>query len=234
MKRLIDRDRSLIPACDVTKADFEHLLRETASLSEVGAYKIGAQLALMHGLPAVVKFARRCTAKPLIYDHQKAGTDIPDTGESFLTIIKNAGIDAVILFPLSGPETQTQWIRVAQKIHLPVIIGFHMTHPKFVSSEGGYIDDSAADRIVEIAVAEQVTDFVVPGNKPRVIEHVRAICQAAKIVPTFYAPGFVAQGGSISDAASVAGPTWHAIVGRQLYNAKDIRRAAEELAASLQ
>src|SRR4051812_4749951 len=106
MQKIIDRQRSIIPACDVDFAQFERILRETANIPEIGAYKIGAALALSEGLRSVVKIARKYTQKPLIYDHQKAGTDIPDTGKQFASTIKSCGIDAVILFPFAGPTTQ--------------------------------------------------------------------------------------------------------------------------------
>ena len=43
----------------------------------------------------------------------------------------------------------------------------------------------------------------------------------------------MAQGGVISDAAKVAGNYWHAIVGRGIYRAEDIRKAALELTSKL-
>ena len=49
----------------------------------------------------------------------------------------------------------------------------------------------------------------------------------------FYTPGFVAQGGKISDAARVAGDNWHAIVGRGIYKAKNKKQAALELTREL-
>jgi orotidine-5'-phosphate decarboxylase len=50
---------------------------------------------------------------------------------------------------------------------------------------------------------------------------------------TFFAPGFVAQGGEITEAAKAAGKFWHAIVGRAIYEAEDIRKAAEEMTSKL-
>ena len=49
----------------------------------------------------------------------------------------------------------------------------------------------------------------------------------------FYSPGLIAQGGNITKSAHAAGETWHAIVGRALYNAKDIHNAAKELVKNL-
>jgi orotidine-5'-phosphate decarboxylase len=233
MGRIIGRDRSIIPACDVSLPQFEKILQQTSELAQVGAYKIGAVLAISEGLRKVVQTARRYTHKPLIYDHQKGGTDIPDTAPEFMRSVKECGVNAVILFPFSGPATQEAWTRAAQEAELAVIIGARMTHDRFLKSDGGYIDDSAVDSIVSNAAAQGIVDYVVPGNRPEVIQHFRAVLNHAGIEPVFYAPGFVAQGGTITLAAAAAGTTWHAIVGRAIYGASDMKRAALELAAAV-
>jgi len=96
-----------------------------------------------------------------------------------------------------------------------------MTHPKYVRSEGGYIADEAIMEMYLNAANLGVSDFVVPGNKPDDIRRIRETLEQRGVSPTFYAPGFVAQGGSISDAAKVAGDSWHAIVGRGIYKAEE-------------
>jgi orotidine-5'-phosphate decarboxylase len=233
MPNIIDRERSIVPACDVHLPQFEKLLRETHNIPEIGAYKIGAVLGLTEGLRTVAELARKFTDKPLIYDHQKAGTDIPDTGKSFASALKKCGIDALILFPFSGPETQRSWIRAAQDVGLSVIVGAQMTHSHFLASEGGYIDDDAIRAILLNAAQEHVRDYVVPGNKPEVIHRIRTILLEAGVDPVFYAPGFIAQGGTISAAGEAAGPSWHAIVGRAIYDASNIREATLQLAAAV-
>ena len=50
--------------------------------------------------------------------------------------------------------------------------------------------------------------------------------------PVFYSPGLVTQGGKISDLAEKL-DSWHAIVGRAIYKAKDMGKAAEEIAKDL-
>jgi len=229
MGKIIDIERSIIPACDVDKDKYEEIIRETSDITQIGAYKIGAALALSTGLPMLVDIARRHTKKPLIYDHQKAGTDIPEIGEKFVATLKESGIDALIIFPLAGPVTQTAWIKYAQKVDLPVIIGGYMTHESFLSSEGGYVDDIAINKIYTNAASLGVTHYVVPGNKPQVIEMIRNLLLDMNIDPIFYAPGFIVQGGNISEAANAAGPHWHAIVGRAIYEARDVQKAAQSL-----
>ena len=233
MAGIIEIDRSIIPACDVGKDRYEEIIRETHDIPEIGAYKISAVLALSIGLPTLVEIGRRYTSKPLIYDHQKAGTDIPDTGKEFAATLKKCGIDAMILFPLAGPATQTAWIQSAQEVELPIIVGGYMTHERFCVSEGGYIDDAAIKKMYSNAASHGVTDYVVPGNKPGVIQEIRSLLLASEVEPVFYSPGFISQGGSISEAASVAGGRWHAIVGRAIYEARDIQKAALSLTTCL-
>ncbi len=233
-QRIIESERSVIPACDVeTLEQFEALVQATCSLEKIGGYKIGFELGLGYGLSRVVETARKHTQKPLIYDHQKAGTDIPDTGKNFARVCKKAGVDAVIFFPQAGPETERAWIYHALDQGLKVIVGGRMTHPAYAQSEGGWISDAGALEMYRIAARAGVHHFVVPGNKPEVIKTVKELVEAEGVDPVFYAPGFVAQGGKIGEAAQVAGNRWHGIVGRGIYEASDMKQAAEEHTSQL-
>lgn len=227
---IVKLPRSIIPACDVdTIQDFEKLVEQTASVEGIGGYKIGLALALSYGLPKLVETARKFTDLALIYDHQKAATDIPDMGVVFAKKCKAAGFDAVILFPQAGPATEEAWIRAAQKEGLGVIVGGEMTHPEYLDSDGGFIVNQAPSVIYHRAVELGVTDFVVPGNKPTKVQKYRSVVESAGCKEAaFYAPGFVAQGGVISDAAKAAGARFHAIVGRGIYAASDMKAAAKE------
>jgi orotidine-5'-phosphate decarboxylase len=232
--KIINRDRSVIPACDVqTLEQFEHLVKQTADVEGIGGYKIGFGLGLRHGLSKVVETARKYTNKPLIYDHQKAGTDIPDTGKDFANVMKESGIDTVILFPQAGPETERAWIYHALDQGLNVIVGGRMTHHAYSVSEGGFITDEGALDMYRIAARANINNFVVPGNKPEVIQQIRNVVEEENVHPVFYAPGFIAQGGKIADAAQAAGDRFHGIVGRGIYEAKDIKAAAIEHTSQL-
>jgi len=229
MNQIILQEKSIIPACNCGLDLYEKIVSETADLSSIGAYYVGFELGLTHGLPKIVELTRKYSLKPIIYDHQKAGTDIPDTGKHFAKTIKNAGVDAVILFPQSGPVTERAWIEAAMEQDLGVIVGGLMTHPTYLRSEGGYIADEAVIEMYGNAAELGVTHFVVPGNKPSEIKRIREILVLRGVSSTFYIPGLVAQGGLISDVANVAGNNWHAIVGRGIYERGDVRKAALEL-----
>jgi orotidine-5'-phosphate decarboxylase len=231
-KRIIVRDKSIIPACDVGTLDkLSELIEQTHDVDGIGAYKIDGpgSCVLRIGLEVAVKEVRSWTDLPIIYDHQKAGTDIPDMGKNFATNLEGL-VEAAILFPFTGPETQTAWTKALQDGGIVPIIGAEMTHPGFNEVEGGYIAIDAPKRMFELAVADGVRDFVVPGNKPAVVAACRELLAGLLGDESFalYAPGFVKQGGVISEAGHAAGPFFHAIVGRGIYEQEDMQAAAIE------
>ena len=231
---IINRDRSIIPACDVTPDKLDELVKATAAIEGIGAYKLGFMLGLSIGLPKAVEIIRKHSDKPIIYDHQKAGTDIPDTGASFARVCKKAGVDVVIFFPQAGPETEKVWINAARDEGLGVIVGGLMTHKAYTRGEGGFLADEAVLEMYLIAAKEGVSDFVVPGTKIEAIHKIHEMLEHVGCAPTFYSPGLIKQGGDVREVAAAAGAKWHAIVGRALYNADDMKKAAEELVKCLE
>jgi orotidine-5'-phosphate decarboxylase len=230
---IVKTDRSVIPACDVDSLKkLEDLVQATAPVKGIGAYKIGFELGLAYGLPKVMETVRKHSDKPVIYDHQKAGTDIPDTGKGFASVCKRSGVDAVIFFPQAGPETEKAWIKAAQDEGLKVIVGGEMTHPAYLAPDG-YLSADAPKRMYETAIAMGVTDFVVPGNKPEKIAAYKQLFESHNIDFTLYSPGLVTQGGKITDSGKAAGKKWHAIVGRAITGAEDMGKAAQEFASQL-
>lgn len=228
---IIKLKKSIIPSCDVESLEkLDKLVKATCNVKGVGAYKIGFELVVPFGMEKVVKTIRKHTKLPIIYDHQKAGTDIPDMGLKFMNACKL--VDAVILFPQAGPETETAWIKAAQQVKMNVIIGGEMTHKGYLKKENGFIEDDAPKRMYEIAASLGITDFVVPGNKPdKCLEYNELIKTKIKN-PVYYSPGLITQGGSISELAKKL-DSWHAIVGRAIYEAGDMKKAAEEFSKSL-
>ena len=229
---IIKLKKSIIPSCDVSDLEkLKKLVKETCSVEGIGAYKIGLELCIPFGIRKVIETIREYTDLPIIYDHQKAGTDIPELGEKFAKAVK--GVNAVILFPLAGPETEKAWIKACRKERLGVIVGGEMTHKAFLETDGGFISEKEALKIYEIAAEEKINDYVVPGNKPEKIKLYKAFLEARGVKPVFYSPGLVTQGGDIAEGAKAAGDNWHAIIGRALYNAKDVNKAAKEMVKNL-
>ena len=239
-KRLIPAQKSLIPACDFTNGFYlEKLIVGTAGIPEIGAYKIGCITGLSLGLADSVAIIRAHSAIPIIYDHQKAATDNPELGKNFAQMLRAAKIDSAILFPFSGRDTEDAWIKALQDADIHPIVGAEMTHNGFFAQNDGYIVDDAPDRIFERALALHVRDFVVPGNRPERVATYRRYFErmlGSNEIFTLYAPGFITQGGSISETDKVAGSNWHPIVGRALYGQfypADIHAKALELIAEL-
>lgn len=231
---MISIDRSIIPACDVSLKQFKNLVKQTKNIKEVSAYKIGFELGLAYGLPKVVKDARKYTDKPLIYDHQKAGTDVPFTGKKFAKVCKDAGIDSVILFPLSGPETQKAWTNASLEKGLDVIIGVEMTHDKYFLSDEGYVADDSVIKIVNIALSQGVSKFVVPGDDIAKLGFYDSLFNDLNtgLDVSFYSPGFGVQGGKFDDLKFISHPL-HLIIGRYLYESKNVKKTVEEIVNQL-
>ena len=76
---IIKLKKSIIPSCDVDSLEkLDKLVKSTCSVKGIGSYKIGFELVIPFGMEKVVKTIRKHTKLPIIYDHQKAGTDIPE------------------------------------------------------------------------------------------------------------------------------------------------------------
>lgn len=222
---------SLIPSLDVTSLDEAARLVEAVQAHPfVYGFKVGFSLGLAQGLPRTVETIRRLTAKPVIYDHQKAATDIPATGALFARVLADAGIDEVILFPQAGPATLEAWAEAMAAKGLKTIVGVVMTHAKYLQGEGGYLADSSPVDIARRAKAAGVKAFVTPLTKPELV------ARLAEETPfgegdEFYSPGLGAQGGD--PKAFPALRTHRLIVGRSLMNAPDPLAYVDSLAASL-
>jgi len=83
MSRIIDQDRSVIPACDVPVETFVQILEGTKDVEGIGGYKVGFDLMLNLGLDeALQEFTSN--PKEVYYNHLSGCTDIPDVGEKFM------------------------------------------------------------------------------------------------------------------------------------------------------
>ncbi len=235
MKKIISLDKSVIPACDVDSLQLlEKIVKETANVEGIGAYKIGFEIVMSFGAKKVVETIRKQSNLPIIYDHQKGGTDIPEQGEKFAKVCASTGIDAIILFPQAGPVTEENWIKAGQKEGLGIIVGGEMTHKGYLESDSGFIKNDAPKRIYEIACDFGVKDFVVPGNKPEKISYYKKIIEEKGVEPVLYSPGLITQGGELTESAKAAGKNWHAIIGRALVQSQNINQTAKELVKKIE
>ena len=236
MERLIEGDRAVIIAADVTTIkELEKLVAQTCNVKGIKGYKIGLALALTYGIKEVVTIIRKHTDLPIIYDHQKAGNDIPEMGPTFAKVVADGGVDAAILFPFGGGLTERTWIKACEDAGLVVLVGGHMTQKEFLENEGGFIANNAPTKIYIQAAERGVTNFVVPGNKVQFVSKYRKLLENILGPNNFvlWAPGFISQKGEITEFAKEAGPVWRAIVGSAIYKADDMNEAAKMITASI-
>jgi orotidine-5'-phosphate decarboxylase len=221
-------DHGIIVACDVKTLDeLKKLVQATFDTEGIAGYKIGFILGLNYGLKNTVDTIKNLTTLPVIYDHQKASTDIPEMGNEFATVMKSAGVDSAIIFPQSGPATQESFVKALIDNGLVPMTGAEMTHPKYLESDGGYIKDGSPEKMYELSAKNGCEYFVVPGNKPEAIKKYSEML--SKITkPKFCFPGIGRQGGDIEAAFKACGTSAYAIIGSSIYKAPDPRKAAEE------
>ncbi|MHC1635349.1 MAG: orotidine 5'-phosphate decarboxylase / HUMPS family protein [Candidatus Methanospirareceae archaeon] len=222
----------IIVACDAVDIGvLRRVIEGTRDVEGVEGYKIGAMLALRYGLFRICEEITAYTELPIIYDHQKLGTDIPEIcGGGLLEVCEEAGIRAVIIFPQSGLETLRATVKGCLRLGLIPIVGGEMTHPRYLQSEGGYIADDAPERIYLDAARLGVEYFVVPGTKVERMRKYRLLLEREVGEPKFLFPGIGEQGGDITRAFEAVHPfSSYAIVGRAIYTARDIRGVAERL-----
>ncbi len=230
---LFSERRGIVVACDVPDLNsLRKLITATASLPFICGYKVGMELALAQGLNEALRTIKQITTKPVIYDHQKFGTDIPDIcGGRVLDIIQAIGIDAVIVFPLSGIETLRSTIDGCRSRGIEPLVGGEMTHKGYLVEEGGYIENAAPERIYRDAAALGVTTFIVPGTRLASVCQYRKVIEPSVSSPSYLFPGIgKGQGGDIVKAIkSVAPHSAYAIVGRGIYAEPDPTAAASTL-----
>lgn len=105
-------------------------------------YKVGLTATLRLGLGGAVARLRSVTDLPLIYDHQKAGPDVPDMAPKFSATCKEAGVDGLILFPIAGPRAVVECVGSAYSNRLLPIVGGDLPFPDYNASGGGYVIES--------------------------------------------------------------------------------------------
>jgi len=234
--------KGIVIACDVPFEKLPVLARSTGQLDGVAGFKIGSLLALEASLRKTVAEINTLSDKPVIYDHQKAGTDIPQMAEPLLSMCARSGARGTIIFPFAGPDTLRHWCRawrrLTQNCVHDLIVGAVMTHPEFLVSEGGFLSDDMPKRVFTEALKCGVRSFVLPATK---LHYATVLWDAYNSTecPGFegepinvYTPGLGRQQAEVDEAKIYIGKVppfdWYPIIGSAIYGAEDPTAAAKE------
>jgi hypothetical protein len=239
MKHIIPAEKSLIVAMDVDGAWFYDLMTALELVESIGAVKFGF-FQSNTGLESCVELARNTLgAIPIIYEHQRIGSGVAEAGAKFAKALKRAGVDAVIIYPFTGPKIQEHWTKSLQDEGLGVFIGGVMTHGSFLVSEGGYVADEAVLKLYSLAIEQGINHFLVPGNKLHWVKSIKTLLDQ-ELGPDNYAlcgNGFIRQGGDLLSCLDLVDNKLHAIIGTAIYehrNIEEMRKAAVLLSNQLQ
>lgn len=222
-------NHGVIVSCDVRTLDeLKKLVDATSSINGIVGYKVGFILGLNFGLGNIVGEIRNITHLPVIYDHQKAGTDVPQMGVEFAAVMKRARVDSAIIFSQAGPRTQEAFINALRQQGIVPMVGGEMSHEGYLKKEGGYISDESPEHMYRDGAKSGAEFFIVPGTKPESIKKYTIILEKLT-KPKFCMPGIGRQGGDIAAAfAACNGHPAYGIVGAAIYNATDIPAAARK------
>lgn len=213
----------IIVACDVTSLEeLRELVRETHDVEGLTGYKTGKLLGLRFGLNKVSEIVRQFTNKPIIYDHQKAGTDIPYIGDEYAELLREADIDAAIIFPQAGPETEEAYVKSLKEYDVEPIVGGEMTHQGYLEKEGGFLRNHAPEEMYVKAAESGVEIFVAPGNRTEALRKWTDLISEKIHEPIFTSPGFGRQGGDVKEGIEAVRDVnesagFHAIIGSGIY-----------------
>jgi orotidine-5'-phosphate decarboxylase len=208
----------------------KRVVAQTTKVDGVAGYKVGLTMVLRLGLSEAIRQLRLETDRPLVYDHQKAGADVPDMAAKFAANCRGAGVDGLILFPTAGPRAVDAFVGEAMKQRMLPIVGGDLPFPDYNASGGGYVIDNALDLIFARAIALGADHFVVPGNTTAKLTHHAARLSERIDMPTLLVPGIGPLGGTLGSIVKAArGARVFGVVGRAVYAAKNPTDAAKQL-----
>ena len=172
---LFKLNRGIVISCNFREFQkLEEMVKSTRGLSFVAGYKVGMELAIRSGLGKVVYSIRKFTDLPIIYDHQKFGSDVPEIyRKSLFEAIKSSGIDALIIIPYSGKETLNIFVKRCFDAGLVPIVGGGLSHKGYIIEEGGYLDNKAHKKIYLDAARLGVSHFLMSCSR---LDRIKIYC----------------------------------------------------------
>jgi orotidine-5'-phosphate decarboxylase len=221
----------IVPALDTPDAaSGEYIVRTTHELIGITGYKVGLSSVLELGLAEAVARIRALTKHTVIYDHQKAGLDVPSNATGFAQSLKKAAVTHAIVFPVAGPSTAKAYTESLLDAGITPIVGGELATEDYLISRGGWIADDILTDVVHQAIESGVTHFVAPLGPQ--VRRVLDAAATARIHPTVYVPGIqtssdIVQLSDVTDSANV-----YAIVGRAITRALNPQSATRSLIAA--
>ena len=174
MEIFIPKNGILISINNPDKALLQKIIESTKKLDYVVGYRISSLPVLKNGLDNIKEIIRDRNSKPVIYDHQKFGSDIVDNCTcEMLDAIKSCGFDGIIILPLSGKNALESIVNKCNSIQLlPVVCG-DLPYNGYFSGEGGYIEQETQQHIYLKAANLGISHFVMSCNR---IERIKIYC----------------------------------------------------------
>lgn len=215
---------AIIPSLDLSLEKAKDLLSDLGNVyDKLGGIKIGSLQAMEIGLGATIEELRAYTKVPIIYDHQKACTDIPSIVEKQVKSVASFGINGFIGVPQgAGSKSLESFVKACNEGEVTPIVLLEMTHP----GADDYLKKQVPKKVFDKAIELGVECFVVPGNKTKKIEKYRRWADKHKGIKLM-SPGIGSQGGSAREAVKAG--VDYPIVGRAIYNAEKPAEVVKEM-----
>ena len=224
----------IIPALDVSStAAARDIVAATSSVPGVVGYKLGLATVLELGLAAAVDVVAGLTDLPVIYDHQKAGLDIPSNAINFARSLSAAGVRAAVVFPIAGPRATVKYTSAIRAAGIVPLVGGLLALSDYTRSAGGWVSDDVLEQVARISLAHSEHHLVVPAGIH--IGPVVRLAAEAGVRPRLFVPGISASGLELQALSAVAGSVAgiYPIVGRAVVAADDPAAAAARLVSAL-
>lgn len=230
---LFNLDHGIVIECNFSGIKkLEAIVESTNDLDFVVGYKVGAELGLESAISDVVKTIRKFSNLPIIYDHQKFGADDPAfCGGSFLETLKDAGVDAVFIFPFGGIASLKAAVDKSIDTGLIPIIGGDMVHRGYTTEDSGYLENSAPQKMYLDGADMGAMHFVIPCTR---LDRMRIYCRRLESMvnnPVLFITGV---GLDVCDdlikaCEVVKQHRSYAVIGKEITGEKDYGKAARNI-----
>ena len=123
---------SIILALDIPIKQAEKLMQMLKPVEDkIAALKIGSLQIMEIGLKKAIADLRVFTELPVIYDHQKGCTDIPEIVGQQVEMAANSGADMCIAVPHgAGPKSLESFVNTCKRHNVLPAVLLEMTHPE--------------------------------------------------------------------------------------------------------